>query len=197
MSDSHTPAVSSIDFSDLRPAIGDAIAGSLAKIAQIQNDEGPPAAELFERIKRQTHTLGRIEAFRERKGKEERSVRHYIISAEISPERLLELTRNHWKIENCLHWVLDVVMDEDRMQNRTLSGPEYLAAIRRIALNIIRLMDDDHSLKGRMETVAMSDEYLLGLLVNALGNFKSEGSNPRQGGRRHESEATLHYLRNE
>ena len=38
------------------------------------------------------------------------------MSAEISPERLLDLTRNHWKIENCLHWVLDVVMDEDRMQ---------------------------------------------------------------------------------
>ena len=56
--------------------------------------------------------IGKIEAVRERKGKKERSVRHYIMSAEISPERLLELTRNHWQIENCLHWVLDVVMDE-------------------------------------------------------------------------------------
>ena len=93
------------------------------------------------------------------------------MSTEISPDRLLELTRNHWKLKNCLHWVLDVVMDEDRMQNRTLSGKECLAAIRRIALNIIRLVDDDHSLKGRMEIVAMSDEYLLGLLVNALGKF--------------------------
>ena len=54
MSDSHTPAVSSIDFSDLRPAIRDAIVGSLAKFAYIQSDEGPLTAELFERIARRT-----------------------------------------------------------------------------------------------------------------------------------------------
>ena len=52
MSDSHTPAVSSIDFSDLRPAIRDVIEDSLAKFAHIQSDEGPPAAKLFERIER-------------------------------------------------------------------------------------------------------------------------------------------------
>ena len=93
------------------------------------------------------------------------------MSAEIPPERLLELTRNHWRIENCLRWVPDVVMGEDRMRNRTLNGPEGLAAIRRIALNIVRLMDDDHSLERRTETAAMSDEYLLGLLVNAISKF--------------------------
>ena len=54
MSDSHTPAVSSIDFSDFRPAIRDAIADSLAKITYIQNDEVPLTAERFARIERQT-----------------------------------------------------------------------------------------------------------------------------------------------
>ena len=115
--------------------------------------------------------VGKIEAVRELKGKQERAVRYFIMSAEISPERLLELVRSHWKIENCVHWVLDVVMDEDRMRNRTLSGPECLAAIRRIGLNIVRLMDDDYPLKGRMEIAAMSDEYLLGMLANAIGKF--------------------------
>ena len=115
--------------------------------------------------------VGRIEAVRERKGKQERSVRCYIMSAEISPERLLESARSHWKIENRVHWVLDVVMDEDRMRNRTLGGPERLAAIRRIGPDIVRLMDDDYPLKGRMEIAAMSDEYLLGLLANAVGEF--------------------------
>ena len=115
--------------------------------------------------------VGRIEAIRERKGRTERSVRHFIMSAEISPERLLELVRSHWAIENGLHWVLDVVMDEDRMRNRTLNGPECLAAFRRIGLNIVRLMDDAHSLKGRMEIAAMNDKYLVGLFVNAVGKF--------------------------
>ena len=115
--------------------------------------------------------IGRIEAVRELKDKTERSVRYYIMSAEIPPERLLELTRNHWRIENCLHWVLDVVMDEDRMRNRTLNGPECLAAIRRIALNIVRLMDDEHSLAGRMKIAAINEKYLVGLFMNAVGKF--------------------------
>ena len=54
--------------------------------------------------------IGRIEAVRELKGRTEQAVRYCIMSAEIPPERLLELTRNHWRIENCLHWVLDVVV---------------------------------------------------------------------------------------
>ena len=115
--------------------------------------------------------VGRIEAVRELKDKTERSVRYYIMSAEIPPERLLELTRNHWRIENCLHWVLDVVMGEDRMRNRTLNGPECLAAIRRIALNIVRLMDDEHSLAGRMDIAGWNDKYLVALFVNAVGKF--------------------------
>ena len=50
----HTQAVSSVDFSDLRPTTKDATDGSIAKIVQIQNDEGPPAAERFEHCERQT-----------------------------------------------------------------------------------------------------------------------------------------------
>ena len=96
---------------------------------------------------------GRIKAVRERKGKEERSV------------------RNHWMIENGFHWVPDAFMDEDRMRNRTLNGPECLSTLRRIGLNIVRLMDDKHSLKGWMEIVAMNDKYMLGMLVSAVGKF--------------------------
>ncbi len=115
--------------------------------------------------------VSRIEAVRELKGRTERAVRTCIMSAEIPPERLPELTRNHWRIENCLRWVPDVVMGEDRMRNRTLNGPECLAAIRRIALNIVRLMDDGHSLKGRMDIAGWNDKYLVGLFVNAVGKF--------------------------
>ena len=54
MSDLHTPAASSTDIFDFRPAIRDAINDSIAKIVQIQDDEGPFTAERFERIERQT-----------------------------------------------------------------------------------------------------------------------------------------------
>ena len=56
------------------------------------------------------------------------------------------------------------------MLNRTLNGPECLAAIRRIALNIMRLMDE-HSLAGRMDIGGWNDKYLVGLFVNAVGKF--------------------------
>ena len=115
--------------------------------------------------------VGMIEAVRELNGRTERSVRYFIMSRELAPERLLELVRSHWGIENRLHWVLDVVMDEDRMRNRTGNGPECLAAIRRLAPDIARLKDDKESLKGRMEMASMSDKYLMGLLLNAVGKL--------------------------
>ena len=54
MSDLHTPAVSSTDYSDLRPAIRDAINDSISKIVHIQNDEAPLTAERFEHYEHQT-----------------------------------------------------------------------------------------------------------------------------------------------
>lgn len=51
---------------------------------------------------------------------------------------LLALTRNHWQIENSLHWVRDVTMGEDASRVRKASGPQFLAAIRNTALHLIR-----------------------------------------------------------
>jgi len=44
--------------------------------------------------------------------------------------------RAHWGIENGLHWVLDVTMNEDGLRNRKDHGPENLALLRRLALNL-------------------------------------------------------------
>ena len=81
-------------------------------------------------------------------------------------------TRSHWKIKSSLHRVLAVVKNEDRTRNWTLDVPECLAILRRIALNIVRLLDDRSSPKGGMQIAAMSDEYLLGVLMNAVGKFQ-------------------------
>ena len=55
-----------------------------------------------------------------------------------SPQRLLELWRGHWSIENKLHWVRDVTFDEDRSQVRTGSGPQVMAALRNTAIGVLR-----------------------------------------------------------
>lgn len=56
-----------------------------------------------------------------------------------SPQRLLELSRGHWSIENRLHWVRDVTFDEDRSRIRKFSGPQVMASIRNLAISLLRM----------------------------------------------------------
>lgn len=59
---------------------------------------------------------------------------------EISAQRLLGLNRDHWEIENRVHYVRDVTYDEDRCRIRTQNGPRMMASIRNIAISLARLM---------------------------------------------------------
>ena len=56
------------------------------------------------------------------------------------PEQVAAWVQGHWGIENRLHWVRDVVFDEDRHQLRTRNGPEIMAALRNLAIGLIRLV---------------------------------------------------------
>ena len=69
----------------------------------------------------------------------------YVVSS-APPERagardLLRALRGHWGIENKIHWVRDVVFDEDRCQVRTGAAPQAFAACRSLALALIRRRD--------------------------------------------------------
>ena len=55
------------------------------------------------------------------------------------PETVAAWIRGHWGIENRLHWIRDVVFDEDRHQLRTRNGPEIMAALRNLTISLIRL----------------------------------------------------------
>ena len=55
------------------------------------------------------------------------------------PEAIAAWIQGHWGIENRLHWVRDVIFDEDRHQLRTANGPEIMAALRNLAISLIRL----------------------------------------------------------
>ena len=55
------------------------------------------------------------------------------------PEVVAAWIQGHWGIENRLHWVRDVIFDEDRHQLRTANGPEIMAALRNLAISLIRL----------------------------------------------------------
>jgi hypothetical protein len=51
---------------------------------------------------------------------------------------LLGYLRGHWGIENKVHWVRDVTFDEDRSQVRTGAAPQVMAAMRNLALTLLR-----------------------------------------------------------
>ena len=64
--------------------------------------------------------------------------RYYISSLPGDAVRLLEATRNHWRIENSCHWVLDVAFREDASRIRKDNSGENFAIVRRIALNLLK-----------------------------------------------------------
>lgn len=55
-----------------------------------------------------------------------------------SPDRILELNRMHWGIENSLHWVRDETFREDRSQIRTGNAPRVMATLRNLAITLLR-----------------------------------------------------------
>ena len=75
---------------------------------------------------------------------------YYILSRTMSPEDFLKAVRNHWAIENRLHWVLDVQMREDDLRNRAGCGPENLAAVRGLVVSMVHQMDDKLSIRRRL-----------------------------------------------
>jgi predicted transposase YbfD/YdcC len=54
------------------------------------------------------------------------------------PERVLNVNRGHWTIENSCHYILDWNYDEDRSRIRTGYGPENITRLRRFAIGVIK-----------------------------------------------------------
>src|SRR5205085_9071984 len=73
------------------------------------------------------------------RGKVTAEIRHYLSSAALPPEALAAAIRNHWRVENGLHWVLDVVFREDASRGRERNAARNLAPLRKVALNPVRV----------------------------------------------------------
>lgn len=108
--------------------------------------------------------IATITATRETGTDKTTATRHYISSLALEPERLLTVARSHWAIENSLHWILDVAMNEDRARNRTGNGPENLAILRRIALNLARAEPSKGSMRGKLKRAGWNDNFILQLI---------------------------------
>jgi predicted transposase YbfD/YdcC len=108
--------------------------------------------------------LGMIEATVER-GDKITTTRHYHLSSRVLDARAyLDAARSHWSIENGLHWVLDVVFDEDRARNRKDHGPENLATLRKLALNVLNRARRDISVRRKRKRSGWSNDFARSIL---------------------------------
>nr|WP_234932838.1 ISAs1 family transposase [Aeromonas caviae] len=100
--------------------------------------------------------------------------RYYISSAELTPEQFASAVRGHWAIENSLHWVLDVVMNEDACQIYRGDAPQILACARHMAQNMLRAETSRKaSLRKKQQFAGMSSPYLEKVLDAGLAELKS------------------------
>jgi predicted transposase YbfD/YdcC len=111
--------------------------------------------------------LVRIEAERYHKatGKTEREIRYYITSLKPDAARLNRVVRQHWGIENKLHWVLDVGFGEDLSRKRAGHAAQNFSVLNRIALNMLKQdKSSNRGIKGKRLNAAWDHPYLLKLL---------------------------------
>lgn len=93
--------------------------------------------------------------------------RYFLLTRCYRPAELLRIAREHWGIENTLHWTLDVTLDEDQARSRKDHAPANLAVLRRLALNIARAHPDTKiSLRGKLKRAAWDDSFLVNMLLN-------------------------------
>lgn len=91
--------------------------------------------------------------------------RYFLMSQSYSRTQTLRIVRQHWGIENCLHWPLDVVLDEDLARNRKDNAPANLAILKRLALNVARAHPDTKtSLRAKLMRAGWDDTFLFNML---------------------------------
>ena len=85
------------------------------------------------------HTVLAVETLRRTNGtpKVETEIRYFLSSCRDDPIVLGRAIRQHWAIENALHWVLDVTFREDDSRVRDQRAARNLAVLRRIAINLV------------------------------------------------------------
>ena len=129
-------------------------------IGWLQGDRRFPREYRFPKLT----AIAMIEATVELKDRCHRERRYYIASRPLSAERFAYVVRSHWRIENSLHWVLDVIFREDLSRLRKGHGAANMAVVRHFALNLVRTVQDKRSLKVRRKLAGWDVNYLASIL---------------------------------
>ena len=104
--------------------------------------------------------LIRTETRVETRGATRTETRYFISSGTLTATDAAEAVREHWAIENRLHWVLDVTFADDQSRLRKGHGARNMATVRHFALNLVRTTADKRSIKSRRKLAGWDPDYL-------------------------------------
>jgi predicted transposase YbfD/YdcC len=111
-------------------------------------------------------SVGMVESRREIGDTVQIDTRYFLTSLPAQGVRFAQAVRQHWGIENSLHWVLDVSFDEDACRIRKDKGAQTFAVLRHIAVNLLR-REPHHKrgIKARRKRAGWDRDYLLQVLT--------------------------------
>ena len=128
---------------------------SLAKLGGVYKQEQWPGLRTIVMIERVRHLWN----------KTTHDVQFYLSSLPVDAQLNGRAIRQHWSIENQVHWSLDVTFNEDKSRIRSLNSPQNFALVRRIALNAVNQETTlQRSLRQKIKRAAMNNDYMMQIL---------------------------------
>jgi predicted transposase YbfD/YdcC len=111
-------------------------------------------------------SVGMVESRREIGDTVQSDTRYFLTSLPAQGMRFAHAVRQHWGIENALHWVLDVSFAEDACRIRKEKGAQTFAVLRHIAVNLLR-REPHHKrgIKARRKRAGWDRDYLVQVLI--------------------------------
>jgi predicted transposase YbfD/YdcC len=124
---------------------------------------GVPRSALWEGM----NMVGMVESQREVGGKTSREARFFIGSIHTDVATFARAVRDHWGVENDLHWSLDVAFREDECRVREPTARENLAVLRHIALTRLKNDPTKLGIQNKRLKAGWDENYLTTLLFEA------------------------------
>jgi predicted transposase YbfD/YdcC len=106
-----------------------------------------------------------VDSQREIDGKIQCETRFYITSLVLLASMLGPMIRDHWMVENGLHWVMDMMFRDDECRIRTENAPANFTTLRHMAQNLYRKSPAKDSMRLKRKTAGWDDEYLASLIA--------------------------------
>jgi predicted transposase YbfD/YdcC len=95
----------------------------------------------------------------------ETETRFYLTSLSDPAEKLAAVIRQHWAIENSLHWVMDMVFRDDECRISSGHAPANFTTVKHAARNLMRRSPAKDSMRLKRKVAAWNDDFLVSLIA--------------------------------